>query len=89
MKQILNTYYIMFTSFQIREFAQKWAESLASKDQFEHQPNIPYGENLWRYRNVAGVSLNDLMVKDEVNPVKTWYEEKNKYPMGSLSDYGK
>lgn len=79
----------MFTSFQIREFAQKWADNLATSNQFEHQPNIPYGENLWRYRNVAGVSVNDLMVKEEMNPVKSWYAEKEHYPSGTFNDYGK
>ncbi len=48
------------------EYAQRWADKLASEDRFDHRQNSPYGENLAiarTARDAAGM----------------WYGEKNRY----------
>ncbi len=59
---------------QLAEAAQRWAEYLAEHGLFEHEPNSPYGENLYM---VYG-SIPTL-----VEAIEDWYEEKKNFKLGA------
>ncbi|XKL66757.1 hypothetical protein PGB90_010177 [Kerria lacca] len=52
--------------------AEQWSEHSLNIGILTNKPNNEFGENLWHRENT---SLNDLMMSDEMNPVKFWYDQ--------------
>ncbi|CAG5104715.1 Oidioi.mRNA.OKI2018_I69.chr1.g1477.t1.cds [Oikopleura dioica] len=72
---------------RINEGAQHWAEQLASGAQFGYQPNIPFGENIYRAAlpNPVRTANAEMFVTFAQWAVEAWYNQVDNYDFAKRS----